>query len=370
MLFTRSYGASILIFRLLAPIIRPYEPIIDGIFGLTLSLLTWIATSLAPTIDKCAKLMYTLRSTFEHNAQSTATHPATLVAASSSGQGKAPQRKSSATSVGARAGKKPPPPSSPPVSIKSSPASAAASLAVKSGPQHQPNIAATKPRQALAGKISHGSLAATRRVLQELPVPSHAFDSGKSQASPSTSSPASKATNAAHDFAASSSGEPAIVKAEPNEPPFKPPAAILGPPPTPPTGLQNYAFIPGLTPSRSGQASLASPTPRFPGGFSFSAAASIVNNPFQAPARVPLTTQMAPLSFSSQIAAPLGGHHLLGSNNGAATSVSTHENVTSAKDDRIVPPPNQATGVRTVSSVRSLKSKAAKNTMQNGDKAA
>ncbi|SJX61382.1 uncharacterized protein SRS1_10427 [Sporisorium reilianum f. sp. reilianum] len=369
MLFTRSYGASILVFRLLAPMIRPYESVIDGIFGLAVSLLAWIATLLAPTVERCTKLAHTLGSVLQQN-----TEPRTTSAVpASSGPSRAPQRKTSTTSLGRKAGKKPPPPSSPPASIKASPASASSSSsAVKIVSQQQPNVVAANARQALSSKASNGSLAATRRVLQELPVPSHAFDSVQSQASASTSSPASQADKSTSGLAASHSvGRSAGVKTEPSEPNLASPAAALGAPPTPPTGLQNYAFIPGLTPQRSGPASLASPTPRFPGGFAFSAAGPTSANPFQAPARVPLTAQMAPLSLSSQIAAPLGGPHLLGSQNGAPNSALTHDSVASARDDRIVPPPNSAAVVRKVSSVRSLKGKAAaKSTMQKGGKAA
>ncbi|TKY89197.1 hypothetical protein EX895_001728 [Sporisorium graminicola] len=372
MLFTRSYGASILVFRILAPIIRPYEPVFDAIFVLALALSIWISKLLAPTAAKCAKLAHNLRSTLQQNAGSDAIPPAPSLVPAPSSQGRAPQRKASATSIRGKAGKRPPPPPSPPASNKISPASAAAaSSAGKSNPQRQANIAVAKARQVLPGRASNGSLAATRRVLQELPVPSHAFDSVKTQAGPSASSPAPETNNATSGHAASGSGNNAMaVKTEPSDPTFAPSAATLGAPPTPPTGLQNYAFIPGLTPQRSGPASFASPTPHFPGGFAFSAAASTSANRFQASARVPLTTQMAPLSLASQIAAPLGAPHLRGSPNVVSDSIPTHESVTSAKDDRIVPPPFQAAVVRKVASQRSLKSKAAKSTQQNGNKAA
>ncbi|KAJ1026252.1 hypothetical protein NDA16_000787 [Ustilago loliicola] len=50
MLFTRSYGAAILVHRFLAPMIRPYESIIEGTYDITLTLVGWVAALLAPPL--------------------------------------------------------------------------------------------------------------------------------------------------------------------------------------------------------------------------------------------------------------------------------------------------------------------------------
>ncbi|KAJ9477456.1 hypothetical protein PHBOTO_000996 [Pseudozyma hubeiensis] len=363
MLFTRSYGASILVFRLLAPVVRPYEPIIDSIFGLSLSLLAWFATLLAPLADHCSRLLQRVRALVGQAAQPQR-EPSMPVNAN-----KHPRRQVSTTSLREQAKKKPPPPSDPPASVKSSPSLAAFSLK-HNGSRPQSRAGSTKASRTLSEKASQNSLSATRRVLQELPVPRHDFEASASAASPSTSALASTSDTSPPK------GKPTSVKTEPAESSVAAPAAPLGPPPTPPTGLHNYAFIPGLTPQRLGPASLVSPTPRFPGGFAFSFAAphaSGSNGAHVVPgqARLPATTLMAPLSASSlQPAAPTSRSNLLGLPNDSASSISTHESVASAQDDRIVPPPIGHAAVRKMPSSRSLNGKAAAGPGLNASKAA
>lgn len=355
MLFTRSYGASILVYRILAPMIRPYESIIDGVIGVTLALFGWIASLLAPLIDRCTALIHSIKSIAVVSPHSIPTRASEDTKSNMSPTG---------TIATAKTKKKPPPPSSlPPPSVKASPTS----ITLKaSNAALQSRLVTNGTRQELTKKTSQSSLAATRRVLQELPVPSHAFDSARA-ASDATSqatngvAPSPNRTTATvvkTELASPSMAAPRSAGSVPS-PSSKP--ANLGPPPTPPTGLSNYAFIPGMTPQRAGPSNLISPTPRFPGGFSFSVAAPSASNatganPFQPHTRVPLTTQMAPLSLSSQLPAmqPFGA---LGLTNGVASKPLTHESVVSADDDRIVPPPNGVPAVRKVSSSRSLKSK-------------
>ncbi|GAC96950.1 hypothetical protein PHSY_004534 [Pseudozyma hubeiensis SY62] len=353
MLFTRSYGASILVYRLLAPVVRPYEPIIDSIFGLSLSLLAWFATLLAPLTNHCSRLLQRVRALVGQAAQPQR-EPSMPVNAIN----KHPRRQVPGTSIREQAKKKPPPPSVPPASVKSSPSSAGSSLR-HNGSRPQSRAGPTKTSRTLSEKASQNSLSATHRVLQELPVPRHDFESSAPAASTSTSALASTSDTAPPK------GKLTSVKTEPAESSVAVPAAPLGPPPTPPTGLHNYAFIPGLTPQRSGPASLVSPTPRFPGGFAFSFAAPHVsgsNGAHAVPgqARLPATTLMAPLSISSlQPAAPASRSNLLGLPGSSASSISTHESVDSAQDDRIVPPPIGHAGIRKKPSSRSLNGKAA-----------
>lgn len=386
MLFTRSYGASVLVYRFLAPLIKPYESIIDGLVGLTLALFGWIATLLAPFNDRCAALIRVFTLTTPRPVEPIVTKSASARVSTSSDNADAPAQSSVAATTRERTKKKPPPPSSPPAAIKASPASVTS--IPYAAPQLQPHANALRSRQALVKKTSQSNLAATRRVLQELPVPRHAFDS---LPPPATSTPVGPSPPASNGISAStvatppgSNGgiRPATIKAEPPEPSSGTPQASsstklpidLGPPPTPPTGLRNYAFIPGQTPQQSGPSSLISPTPRFPGGFSFSfaapqASASTSGNPFQVQSRVPLTAQMAPLSFSSQTATPTIPYGLLGANASVVSSALTHDKIPSAHDTRIVPPPNGAATIRKVSSSRSLKGKVTADVAQAGAKA-
>uniref|UniRef100_V5ET01 AAA+ ATPase domain-containing protein n=1 Tax=Kalmanozyma brasiliensis (strain GHG001) TaxID=1365824 RepID=V5ET01_KALBG len=62
MLFTRSYGASILIYRVLTPIVKPYEPIIDAAFELSVALFGYMAALLAPFAAQCAAFAHTAKS--------------------------------------------------------------------------------------------------------------------------------------------------------------------------------------------------------------------------------------------------------------------------------------------------------------------
>lgn len=364
MLFTRSYGASILVYRFLSPMVRPYEPIIDAIFGLTLTLLTWTAARLTLITGQCALVVDRIGAVIRQAPQSEQKQSA------SDGHSEAAQRKVSTSSIVEQARNKPLPPPSP-ASVKNSPASVASFLA-ETATLPQSRAGTTKAHQEPTKKASQSNLAATRRVLQELPVPRHAFDPIVPQSSVSATASTSNAGVTTSQLNLTNANIPSI-KAEPAEPSLAPHYEPLGPPPTPPTGLHNYAFIPGLTPQRSGPASLASPTPRFPGGFSFSFAVPRVcvqngADPYLAQARVPATTQMAPLSVSSS-QAPLARSSLLGLTNGGANSILTHESVASAEDDRIVPPPSEVAGVRKVSSARSLKSKAAAVTTMSDHKA-
>ncbi|SPO21584.1 uncharacterized protein UTRI_01068_B [Ustilago trichophora] len=384
MLFTRSYGASILVYRFLAPLIKPYESIIDGLVGLTLALFGWIATLVAPFTDRCATFIRVITSTAPRPVEPVVTKAASTRVSTSSENADAPAKPSSTAPTGGRTTKMPPPP--PSEAIKASPSSVTS--IPYAAPQLQPRANTLRPTQGPVKKASQSNLAATRRVLQELPVPRHAFDTLPPPATSTSAGPSPPASNGA---AASTVATPtrsnggirsATVKAEPSESSLGTPQASpstrkpidLGPPPTPPTGLRNYAFIPGQTPQRSGGSSLISPTPRFPGGFSFSfaapqASAFISGNPFQAQSRVPLTAQMAPLSLSSQSATPANPSGVVGVNAGAASSTLTHDKVPSAHDTRIVPPPNGAASIIKVSSSRSLRGKATTILAQAGAKA-
>lgn len=380
MLFTRSYGAAILVHRFLAPIIRPYEPIIEGAFDITLALVGGIAALSTPILDKLTPLLQVASSIARINTGS-ATDVAPIPEIASPVVAATRSRPPSTVSGVEKARKKPPrpPPHSPPASVKTSPASIPTRASAIAEPL--PRLGTTKARQALAKKTSQGNLAATRRVLQELPVPRHPFESvsktpANAQSTPPSTKGAITSATAVPQVFNSPHVAPAI-KPEPSEPTLEPPstapagaaatvppstiaAANLGPPPTPPTGLRNYAFIPGMTPQRAGSSTLISPTPRFPGGFSFSFAApqastSTSTNPFQSQARIPATTQMAPLSISSQMQGPARPSVVLGVNNVGVGNVMTHENVPAAHDDRIVAPPNVAATIRKASSWRSLK---------------
>lgn len=390
MLSTRSYGAAILLHRFLAPMIRPYESIIEGTFDVTLALIGWLAALLAPVLDKFAPL-WQVASSFARIASHSASAHAETIAESTSPPSRS--QPTSKVSTAEKAMKKPrPPPDASSGSIKAPPASVP--FMARAVAEPQPRLVPTKSRQALAKKASQSNLAATRRVLQELPVPRHAFEP---VASSSTNAP--KSTSTTQSTAAppatapivpvSRNGTP-VIKAEPSDPTLGPrsiapsgpavsvpltptTAASLGPPPTPPTGLRNYAFIPGMTPQRAGRSSVISPTPRFPGGFSFSFAApqastSSNTNPFQSQARVPATTQMAPLSLSSQKQALAGPSSTLGGNNIDANSMTTYESVPAAQYDRIVPPPNGTARMRKASSSRSLKSATASDAKRAASK--
>ncbi len=98
-------------------------------------------------------------------------------------------------------------------------------------------------------------------------------------------------------------------------------------------------------------------------GFSFSFAAphdsaTASANPFQPPARLPATTQMAPLSLASQMQPPRQPLGILNPANSMGSKPLTHEHVASANDNRIVPPPDGTPILRKASSSRSLKRKA------------
>lgn len=374
MLFTRSFGASILVFRLLAPMVRPYEPIIDGIIGAALALSAWATSPLTPLVDRCTSVVQGLSSAmFASASDSTTSIPAVISQTQS--------RPTSKVTAGEKTKKKPRPPPSPPSGSKKT-SSISNGDGISAASQQQPAIGTTKARQTLAQKTSRSNLAATRRVLQELPVPRHALEPiPPSVTTASIDAPTKKTNGLPVVSSAGDQGSTSlpVMKVEPSDLKMGSPSAAnttslpaqstapgaqLGPPPTPPTGLHNFAFIPGMTPQRSGPSSVASPTPRFPGGFAFSlaasqASASATANQFQAQARVPNTAQMAPLLLSTQappVASSLGTRGL---NNGAGNNAKTHESVALAQDDRIVAPPNGSATLRKATSSRSLKGKAA-----------
>ncbi len=366
MLFTRSYGASILVYRFLAPLVRPYEHIIDAIIGLTLALSGWIASLLAPVTDSCTTLLHGIISAAPQSAQrrlSTAPLNPPLEAQADSVQ-------STSVSPKGRGKRKPPSPPPPSQTVSSRPKPAAPSRSAASQTARQTQLEPAAARRLVTKKASNAGLAAKRRILQELPVPSHAFEPQVPDTTPvsQTSSIGASVTGSQSAMVTAVKEEPidtsvGLNTASSNGSPLAamPLSTIAAeakpePPPTPPpTGLQNYAFIPGVTPQRNGPSALISPTPRFPGGFAFSfaasqASASTSSYPFQLQARLPATAQMAPLSLSSSQAPPL--MLPLGSNSVATT----HETVASAHDDRIVPPPGGAKVVRKTPSSGSLKS--------------
>lgn len=368
MLFTRSYGAGILLYRFLTPILRPYEPIIDSLIGLALGLSTWVLVLLGPVIERCRSVAQERVATTSSSEQANEV-PFNLPATSSHDR-KGLSSRPILKSFAAEKTKKKPSPPPPPASVSNR--DTAASV-------QQPRLGTVRSRQVPAKKVPQSNLAATRRVLQELPVPSHAFAPNLASASASSAPLAPKGHGTPPAPVSSTNGHmnnsPA-VKVEPSTPSaatasLSAPAVQTTasassprPPPTPPTGLSNYAFIPGMTPQGSGPSSVVSPTPRFPGGFAFSlarhqASTSTSANPLQVQSRVPATTQMAPLSLSAQAQSPPNHLGLLGLNGGNPNSTATHESVDSAHDDRIVPPPNSAATLRKASSSRSLKGKAA-----------
>ncbi|GAK64990.1 uncharacterized protein PAN0_007d3206 [Moesziomyces antarcticus] len=367
MLFTRSYGASILVYRFLAPLVRPYEHIIDASIGITLALFSWIASLLAPVTESCTTLLHGIISAAPQSAQ----RRLSMTPLEPPLEAKADSARSTSKSPKAKSKRRPPspPPPSQTVLTHSKPAAPGQIAASKTARQTQPGPVVAK--RLPTKKTSSADLAAKRRILQELPVPSHAFE----PQTPDTT-PASQTLSTGAPVTGSPSTMVTAVKEEPIDTSMGlntassngsglaamplstvPADAKPEPPPTPPTGLQNYAFIPGVTPQRSGPSAVISPTPRFPGGFAFSFAASQAStstssNPFQLQPRLPATAQMAPLSLSSSQGAP--PVLPLGANNVALT----HETVASAHDDRIVPPPGSAKVIRKTPSSGSLKSNA------------
>ncbi|SNX82683.1 uncharacterized protein MEPE_01389 [Melanopsichium pennsylvanicum] len=386
MLFTRSYGASILVSRIMVPVLKPYEPSIDGIVGLTLALFGSVAALLAPVVDRCAAFVRGTTSSMPQSARLVEAREASIAASSPSDKEPSSSRHTTTKSPASRNEKKPPPPSASTQAPKALTDSVAASLRA---PQTaaQPRSVTTRARHMPVTKASQSNVAATRRVLQELPLPRHAFATTPTPPSVplAHSSSASKSGSAAFNVLLTptkDSMQPPAVKPEPLTPSLESSGAALrptsvldlGPPPTPPSDLRNYAFIPGQTPQEAASSSVISPTPRFPGGFSFSfaaaqASASTRNNPFQAQARVPITTQMAPLSLSSPLAKSGIPPHLLGPNVTVTSNLTTSEKRSPARDNRIVPPPNGAVGVRKVSSSRPLKGKVKEDEKQPGLKA-
>ncbi len=181
MLFTRSYGAGILVYRFIAPMVRPYEPLIDGVIGLTLAFFAWIALLLSPITNRCAELVQSFGS-----ATPISTQPAAHITTATRSSDSTSSRFASASVS------KKKPPSSPPAAVKSSPPSLPARATATF--VSQPRLGTVQERQMPLKTTSQTSLAATRRVLQELPVPRHPFIPNAAETTAPLASSASSAT--------------------------------------------------------------------------------------------------------------------------------------------------------------------------------
>ncbi|PWZ03291.1 LOW QUALITY PROTEIN: hypothetical protein BCV70DRAFT_224781 [Testicularia cyperi] len=355
MLFTRSFGASILMYRLIQPVIRPYEGVIAGVLHLCLSLGGYAQLTFLTMVQQMTALMF--RGRPQQPAQpvsatidsSTRSKPNIVTSSMSvSKQHTAPGSKAQAQATLNSGPNTKRQSNNAARNVARSTAGVASVKGTIRGATHDHSLAQT-------GAQSKQQLQRTRKVLEELPVPSHPFvdwpvsDLGASAVLPSTS-------NSNGGTKKSNQTSP-IVKKRSSSPPLLPqpspqqektlgngsstartgsasdlPNDSISSHPVPPAGstLRNYAFIPGQTPPKAAISAI-SPTPKFPGAFGFSMASTAgmpPNNPFQA-ARVPITSTMPPLTFGSA---------MLGAGVGA-------------NDDQIVAPP----GLRSKASASSLR---------------
>lgn len=250
LLFTRSFGAAILMTRVIAPIVRPYEGVLSGVLQLASSLEAW-------TTAMCYGLA----------------HRVMLLVGLSSSTETALVKDESLRITGASGTVPPtkkPPPSGPSLDENTG-------RGITNGEDRKPRPKAVSKKASSStlksAKEQHRPLgvpvAKARKVLQDLPVPSH--------------QPTEPLTNG-HRMAT-----PLLPSAR--SPQDSVTLAKLGPPPSSPGLLKNFAFIPGQTPPQA-RPSIVSPTPQFPGGFGASA-----SNPYQ-PARIPVTSSMPPLTAS------------------------------------------------------------------------